>query len=547
MKIVIIGGVAGGAACATRLRRLDEHSEITVLERGPHPSFANCGLPYYLGGIIEKRDDLFMATTESLKERFNINVLTAYNAIKIDREHKYVVAEHDGKQSQFSYDRLIIATGAHAVIPSFAKKENIFTLRSVEDVDAIDSFITNHHPARVLVIGGGFIGLEAAENLHKRGIDVTIVEAQKNVMTGFSEDLAFYIEERLKDKGIHLYAGKKLLDISSDKQGLHAVLSDYSHIDADFAVLSIGIRPNSQLAEDCGLALSASGHIVTNENMQTSDSSIYALGDVAAIRNRISGEISFLALAGPISKQVRAVCGDITGQAKPYTGFIGTSTVKLFDLEAARTGLTYEQAKEESDNACRVWTHMGFRPGYIPFTTTIHLCLIFNKKTGTIFGAQAVGGEGTVKAIDGIGTIMGMGGTVHDLAEREHAYQPLVNLPRDPVCMLGAIAENVVDGLNDVCAYDELKNSYKDAFLLDVRTKSEFSDEHYPGFINIELDKLRDHLDAIPHDRDIVVTCKIGQRAYLACRILRGHGFTRVYDLSGGVTTLKAAGLLNNN
>ena len=221
--------------------------------------------------------------------------------------------------------------------------------------------------------------------------------------------------------------------------------------------------------------------------------------------------------------------------------------MKLFDLEAARTGLTYEQAKEESEDVCRVWTHMGFRPGYIPDTTVIHLNLIFNRKTGFIFGAQAVGGEGTVKAVDGISAIIGMGGTVHDLTQREHAYQPMVNLPRDPVCMLGAIAENVTDGLNDVCAYDELNNRFKDAFLLDVRTKEEFAKEHYPGFVNIELDSLRDHLDAIPRDKDIVVTCKIGQRAYLACRILRGHGFRRVYDLSGGITTLQAVGKLIGN
>ncbi|MCR5537398.1 MAG: FAD-dependent oxidoreductase [Succinivibrio sp.] len=545
MQIVIIGGVAGGMACATRLRRLEETAQITVIEKGAYPSFSNCGLPYYLGGVIPERSGLFAASKEMLEQRYALRILTETEAVAIDRDtHHVTVQDKDGVRQELFYDRLILSPGAEPVLPNFASQlKGVFLVHTVDDVDAITAYIREHHPARALVVGGGFIGLECAENLSRRGLQITLLEGSRQLMPQYDPDMVRYVDQIMLKHGVNVIKGQSLFNLQYQGGSIRAMLADYTALETDLVILSIGIRPRSALAKACGLELSASGHIVTDEQMQTSDSCIYALGDAAALKNRLTGEISSLALAGPISKQVRAICGSILGNPKPYAGFLGVSGLSLFGYEIAKCGLSEAEACERYGDDCQVvWTHPGFRVGFLPGTTPVHFKLIFNRRTEVLLGACAVGRQGACKAIEGVADVMALGGRVSDLASREHCYAPPFSAARDVVCMTGAVAQNVCDGLMQVARFDELKTRFKDALLIDVREQAEI--EAMPPaegeFIHIPLDSLRARLKELPKDRTLVVTCRVGARAYVACRILQAYGFRQVYTLSGGVLTLNA-------
>ncbi len=547
MEVVVIGGVAGGVAFATRLRRVDERAHITVIEKNSSTSFANCALPYYIGGVVN-RNDLIVAPPEFLKKRYNLDIKTECEAVSINRDSRTVQVRNSEGEFAIPYDRLVISTGSIPVEPAYAKGvDGVFTLRTLSDIDAIEKYISSRQVSRALIIGGSFIGLEAAENLKKRGIDTTLVEAGSQVMPALDPEMASYLHETLIENGVRLKLDSKLFSISRNDDGtICAVLNNYEKLTMDLVIVAIGVTPNSQLARDCGLELTPDGHIITDDNMMTSDSSIFALGDVASVNFRLTGQRKSLPLAGPISKQVRAAVGYIIGQEKPFPGVLATWALHIFGMEAAGCGLTdTDIKKQELNDLCSVWLHNLNHASFIPGAEIVHLKLTFDMVTGRLMGAQAVGKAGAVKAVEIISTLIGTSSCVYDLVEREQAYAPPVSSARDVTGMAGSVAENVIDGLEKIARYDELtQEKFKNAFILDVRTQAEFSESHYEGAVNIELDSLRERITEIPKDRPVIVICRVGMRAYLACRILMGNGYKNVYDLSGGMLTLKAAGLV---
>ncbi|MGL4694529.1 FAD-dependent oxidoreductase [Enterococcus larvae] len=535
MRVVIVGGVAGGMSAATRLRRLSEEVEIIVLEKGPYVSFANCGLPYYVSGEISEREELILQTPEQLKKRFNIDVFVETEALKIDRENKLVTINKKGQEEQLTYDKLILSPGAAPLVPpihGLSEAKNVYTLRNVPDVDKITTAIAEKQPKQAVVIGAGFIGLEMAENLKQSGLNVTIVEAAPQILPPLDIEMAAFVENRLKEEGITVYTGAAAQAFKEEGQIIE--LSTGEQITSDFTVLSIGVKPVNELAIAAGLTTGLKGGIVVNESYQTNDSDIFAVGDAIIVNQQITNTEAMISLASPANRQGRQVADVIVGAARKNKGSIGTAIVRVFDLAAASTGLNERQLQEMKLAYKAVHITVKSHAGYFPESQPITLKLIFDPATGKIFGAQAVGKAGVDKRIDTLATAIKADLTVMDLPELEFTYAPPFGSAKDPVNMIGYAALNIVEGLSDNIQFYELKEAQKaGAVLLDVRNLDELKNNGSIGEdINIPLDELRERLDELPKDKQIIVSCQSGQRSYLAERILKNNGFI-VKNLDG--------------
>jgi len=535
MRVVIVGGVAGGMSAATRLRRLSEEIEIIVLEKGPYVSFANCGLPYYVSGEISDRSELILQTPEQLKKRFNIDVYPETEAISIDRKNKTIVTKSKGKEERITYDKLILSPGAEPVIPpieGLAEATNVYTLRNVPDVDKIVTTVKQEQPKQAVVIGAGFIGLEMAENLSHLGIDVTLVEAAPQILPPLDEEMTAFVEKELKQKGITVYTGAAATAFK--ESGKKIELSSGKTITSDFTVLSIGVKPSSDLAVKAGLATGLRGGILVDQSYQTDDPAIYAVGDAIVVKQQITAEDALISLASPANRQGRQVADVIAGVARKNQGSIGTAIVRVFDLAAASTGLSERQLRNSQLEYKAVHTTSKSHAGYFPGSHPIVMKLLFHPVTGKIYGAQAIGQDGVDKRIDIIATAIKVGLTVMDLPELEFTYAPPFGSAKDPVNMIGYAATNIIEGFSENIQYYELKEAIQNgAFFLDVRNPGELKNNgSLPQAMNIPLDELRDRLAELPKDQEIIVSCQSGQRSYLAERILKNNGFN-VKNLDG--------------
>ncbi|MCB5955447.1 FAD-dependent oxidoreductase [Enterococcus sp. CWB-B31] len=535
MKVVVIGGVAGGMSAATRLRRLSEEAEIIVLEKGPYVSFANCGLPYYVSGEISEREELIVQTPEQLKRRFNIDVMVETEAIKIDRHHKTVQIDRNGKTEVISYDKLILSPGAEPLLPPISglqDAENVYTLRNVPDVDKITEEIKTKQPEKAIVIGAGFIGLEMAENLKHLGLDVTIVEAAPQLLSPLDPEMAVFVENRLKEAGINVMTNAAVQEFKA--KGKTLKLSNGKELTSDFTILSIGIKPVNKLAVEAGLEMGLRGGILVNEKYQTTDEDIFAVGDAIVVKQQISGTEAMISLASPANRQGRQVADVISNIDRKNKGSIGTAVVRVFDMAAASTGLNERQLKALNLNYKVVHIVAKSHAGYFPGSQPIILKLLFNPISGKIYGAQAIGKDGADKRIDILATAIKADLTVMDLPELEFTYAPPFGSAKDPVNMIGYAALNIVEGISDNIQFYELKEARKaGAVLLDVRNTEELKNNGSIGEdINIPLDELRTRLNELPKDKQIIVSCQSGQRSYLAERILKNNGFD-VKNLDG--------------
>ena len=546
MKIIIIGGVAGGASTAARLRRMDEESEIIILERGPYISFANCGLPYHIGEVIEDRDKLLVVTPEKLHAMMNIESRVLNEVTKIDRKAKTVTVRNldSGETYEESYDKLVLSPGAAPVIPPLPGVDlpGVFTLRNLPDMDKIKSFVDEKKPARAVVVGGGFIGLEIAENLVDRGVQVTLIEMLDQVMAPIDYEMAALVHQHLTFKRIRLALGDGLKAITSGDQGwLEVELSSGRKVDAEMAILSIGVRPENKLAKDADLELGFRGTVVTNEHMQTSDPDIYAVGDVAQVMSRLTDSPTALALAGPASREGRVAADHIAGYKEAeFPGVVGTSVVKVFDLTVASVGMNSKALKEAEIPFQNVIIHASNHAGYYPGAAPMAFKLLFNDK-GRILGAQAVGINGVDKRIDVVATAMQAGMTVFDLEELELAYAPPFSSSRDPVNIIGFTAANILRGDARVMTWDQVNSLDRNQVtIVDVRLPEELALGTIDGSINIPLQKIRQQINEIPKNRPVLLYCQTGQRSYFASRILNQLGF-EAYNLTGGYKTYSHA------
>ena len=539
MKTVIIGGVAGGASTATRLRRMDEKAEIIILERGDFISFANCGLPYHIGGVIPERDKLLVITPEKLMKTFNIEARVKHEALSIDTKKKTVNVRDlsNGREYTENYDKLVLSPGASPIIPPIPGVDlpGVFTLRSIPDMDRINDFVTEKQAARAVVVGGGFIGLEIAENLQDRGVQVTIIEMLDQVMAPIDYEMAAMVHQHLDFKHVRLALGDGLKAIDADSP-LNVTLQSGRVVGTDMVILSVGVRPETSLAKDAGLELGLRGTIAVNDHLQTSNKDIYAIGDAVQVKNIISGKEVNLPLAGPASKQARIVADDIAGRDMTFKGVQGTSIVKVFDLTVGATGLNSKQLADLGLPFKDVIIHASNHAGYYPGASPMAFKLLFSPE-GKIYGAQLVGIEGVDKRVDVIATAIRAGMTVFDLEELELAYAPPYGSARDPINIIGFLAGNILRGdletvdWNMVDKMDREKNVF-----LDVRDPEELAIGMIDGSMNIPLGELRQRLDEIPHSKRVVVYCQVGQRGYFATRILKQNGFDAV-NLNGGYKT----------
>lgn len=537
-KILIVGGVAGGATAAARLRRLDETSQIIMFERGEYISFANCGLPYYIGGVIENREALLVQTVEGMSKRFNLDIRNFSEVVSIDPENKTISVKNLKTNEEYkeSYDELILSPGASPTklaIPGLDKADNVFTLRNIPDTDRIKAYVDDNRPKEAVVIGGGFIGVEMAENLVERGVKVHLIEMLDQVMAPFDYEMAQILHGHMEDNGVDLILGDGVDSFKND--GNTIVLKSGKQISTDMTILSIGVRPENKLAKDAGLDLGPRGHILVDENMMTSKDHIYAVGDAIQTKDLIFQEGASIALASPANRQARIVADRINGIDSKYKGVLGTSVAKVFDMTASSTGNNEKKLKQMGiENYETVHLHPLSNAGYYPTANPMDLKLIFEVPSGKVLGAQAIGYTGVEKRIDVIATAIAAGMTVRELQDIELAYAPPFSSAKDPVNMAGYAASNILDGLVkkvDVMEIDQLVEDGE--YLLDIRTGEEYSLGNINGSVNIPLDELRDRMDEIPKDRIIYVNCQVGLRGYLGCRILNQNGFN-TYNLDGG-------------
>ncbi len=542
-KIVIVGGVAGGATTAARLRRMDEQAQIVLFERGEYISYANCGLPYYIGGVITDREQLFVQTPEGFSARFKIDVRIRSEVTRLDIKEKLVAVTNlkSGKTYQESYDKLVLSPGAEPVKPPIPgiDLEGIFTVRNVPDTDRIKEYIEGNNVRRALIVGAGFIGLEMAENLHNRGIFVTIVEMAEQVMTPLDYEMAAEVHQHLKSKKVEFYLNEAVSAFESKLGRLVARLSSGKELRVDLAVLGIGVRPESALALEAGLKTGERGGISVNGYLQTSDPDVYALGDAIEFPNPIVGRPMITYLAGPANKQGRILADNIVlGNKRRYRGSIATAIAKVFDLTVASTGMSGKALRAEGIPFISSITHSASHAGYYPDAQPISLKIVFSPKDGRLFGAQVVGYEGVDKGVDMIATTLKQGGTIYDLQEIEHAYAPPFSSAKDPVNIAGFVAENILAGLVKIVHWHDLtEEELVRCFVLDVREPEEYKVGRIERSINIPLNSLRERLGELPREKRIIVYCAVGLRAYLACRILSQNGFPEVYNLSGGYKT----------
>ena len=545
MKIVIIGGVAGGATTAARIRRSDEKAEIVLIEKGKYISYANCGLPYYIGDVIKEREKLFVQTPESFGNRFRVDVRTENEVIFIDRKRKTITVRQTSEDTyEESYDRLLISTGATPVRPPLPgiDSDGIFTLRNVADTDRIKSFINTHQVRRAVVIGAGFIGLEMAENLHHLGAQVSIVEMGNQVMAPIDFSMAALVHQHLMEKGVNLYLEQAVASFEKVGKEIKVVFKNGQSIIADIVILSIGVRPETTLARAAGLTIGEAGGIAVNEHLRTSDESIYAIGDAIEYAHPLTGKPWLNYLAGPANRQGRIVADNMLGAQTTYEGSIGTSIAKVFDMTVASTGLPGKRLRQAGISYVSSTTHSSSHAGYYPDALPMSIKITFSKETGKLYGVQIVGYDGVDKRIDEMALVIKHQGTIYDLMQIEQAYAPPYSSAKDPAAIAGYVAENILLGKVQPVYWRDLRDiELEDIFLLDVRTRDEFSLGSLPGAVNIPLDELRDRIDELPKDKMIYTFCAVGLRGYLAYRILIQRGFDKVRNLSGGLKTYNAA------
>ncbi len=533
MQTVIVGGVAGGMSAATRLRRLDPNASIIVLEKSSYVSYANCGLPYYIGGVIAARQDLLLQTPESLHARFALDVRIHHEVIAIDRDRK-IVTVHDlslDREYELNYDRLVLSPGAQPVVPPLPGIERALTLRTVEDVTRIVDAV-EAHPRNAVVIGGGFIGIETAENLRHRGIETTIIEALDQVLAPLDSEMAIPVAHEVRKHGVHLHLGVAVAAIHER----HVELVDGRLIPADLVILAIGVRPDIGLAKMAGLKIGPRGGISTNFNNQSNDPSIYAIGDAAEKVDALDGEASLVPLANIANRQGRVVADHIMGRQVREVPSMGTAIVKVFDLTVATTGWNEKRLKRANREYLAIHSHPGSHAGYYPGARTMALKLLVDPATHLILGAQGVGRDGVDKRIDVIATAMRAGLRSSELADLELAYAPPFGSAKDPINMLGYMAENLLAGLTETIQWDQLdERMAQGAVLLDVRSDAEFNMGHIPNALNISVDNLRERISEIPR-AELIIYCQVGQRGHTGTLLLREYGFEAV-NLDGGYQT----------
>ncbi|PXV95638.1 CoA-disulfide reductase [Lachnotalea glycerini] len=551
-KTIIIGGVAGGASAAARLRRRDAAMEIIMLEKGDYISYANCGLPYYIGDVIQNRDALLLQTPQAMKKKFNIDVRISSEVIKINPDEKKVLIKNQKTDEEYeeSYDKLIIATGSSPIKPPIEgiDNESIFTLWTIPDMDKIKAYLKSNTPKRAAVIGGGFIGLEMAENLHAEGLNVTLIEMQNQVMAPADFEMAQLLHENMRANNVNLLLGDGVKSFSNENGITSILLNSGKTIQVDMVILSIGVKPNSALAKNAGIALNSKGGIIVDEHLQTSKPDIYAVGDVIEVDNYVLKNKTMIPLAGPANKQGRIVADNIAGDKKRYNGSLGTAVAKVFDLSVATVGMNEKtlmtQGKEKNKDYYTVLINQKSHAGYYPDATPITLKLIFDHE-GKIYGAQAVGQDGVDKRIDTIAVTMRLNGTIYDLTELELAYAPPFSSAKDPVNMLGFVAENVLNGYVSFIEYNEMDemilNSDQSKYtVLDVTEDIERMVFQIPDSHHIPLGQLKERFHELNKEKLIITYCAIGVRSYNAARLLMQNGFKRVAVLSGGTSFYKS-------
>lgn len=552
-KILVVGGVAGGATAAARLRRLNEDDQIILFERNEYISFANCGLPYFIGEVIENRDDLIVQTVEDMSTRFNIDIRVFSEVLDIDKVNKKVKVRNINTNEVYeeSYDKLILSPGAKPIIPvikGLAEANNVFALRNIPDADRIKGFVDEENPKSAVILGGGFIGIEMAENLKNRGIAVTIIDLSNQVMASLDFEMAQIVHKELVNNGVNLVFEDAVTEIKD--KGKTLILNSGKKIKTDLVILAIGVTPENKLALNAGLKVGKKGHILTTKELKTynEDGSIqediYAIGDAIEVYDYIDDTKTSIALAWPANRQGRLVADNINGLKAVYKGSLGTSVAKVFNLVVSTTGNNEKILKRKGVNYKSIIVHRGNHASYYPNSENISIKLLFDQTNGKILGAQAVGGEGTEKRIDVIATAIKGNLTISDLPDLELSYAPPFSSAKDPVNIAGYVADNVYNKVYDIVYWNQIDDLVNNGgLLIDVRTLDEYNRGHINGAINIPVDELRNRLDEIkvPKDYPIYVNCQVGLRAYIAIRILQGNGYTNLYNLSGGYKTYSIA------
>ena len=539
MKVVIVGGVAGGATAAARLRRLDESAEIVVFERSGYVSYANCGLPYYIGGVITDKAELTLQTPESFWRRFRVDMRVRHEVTAIHPAEKTVDVKNlaTGETFTESYDKLILSPGAKPTQPALPGVgiDRLFTLRTVEDTLKIREFIEQHHPRSAVLAGGGFIAIELAENLRELGLDVTVVQRPKQLLNPLDADMAAFLHTQLRQKGVHLHLGRTVEGFAADGDRVNVLIKDAAPLTADMVVLAIGVTPDTALARDAGLELGIKGSIVVNDRMETSAPDIYAVGDAVQVKHFVTGQDTLLSLAGPANKQGRIAADNICGGDSRYLGSQGSSVIKVFDMTIASTGVNEKTARQAGIDCDKVYLSPMSHAGYYPGGKVMTMKVVFEKGTLRLLGAQIVGYEGVDKRIDVLATAIHARLTGPQLKDLDLAYAPPYSSAKDPVNMAGFMIENLSRGLVEQFFPEDVDALPRDgsATLLDVRTPGEYAAGHAEGFVNLPVDDLREHLAEIPAGKPVYLICQSALRSYIACRILSQHGL-RCSHLSGG-------------
>ena len=537
-KVLIVGGVAGGASTAARLRRLDENLEIIMFERGEYVSFANCGLPYHIGGVIQNRESLLIQTPESLKARFNLDVRVNSEVVGVNGKDKKVkVKTKNGEEYEENFDFLVLAPGAKSILPVVKGIENkkIFTLRNINDMDKIKAEIKNYNVKKATVVGGGYVGIETAENLKHLGIDTTLIEAVPHILASFDSEISNILEYELINNGINLLTSEKVIEFQEDKDEVIIKLESGKSVAADMVILSIGVNPDTKFLQNSGINLGEKGHILVNEKLETNIDGIYALGDSIIVKNYITNQDVAIPLAGPANRQGRIVAGNIVGRNEKYKGSLGTAIIKIFELTGASTGLNERSLKQLNIPYEKVYLHPNNHAAYYPGATAISIKALYNKENGQILGAQAVGISGVDKFIDVIATSIKFKATIDDLTELELAYAPPFLSAKSPANMLGFIGQNIEDNLLGQVFMEDLENyNEKETIILDVREKLELISGKLNDSINIPLSELRKRYTELPKDKEIWTYCAVGLRGYIASRFLTQKGY-KVKNLAGGI------------
>lgn len=539
MKYIIVGAVAGGASTAARLRRLDEHAEIIIFEKGEYISYANCGLPYYIGNVINDRNKLFVQTAASFNQRFNIDVRVKTEVLSVNPANKTIQALNSvtGETYEETYDKLVLSPGAEPVRPPLPGigLEGIFTLRNVNDTDYIKAYTQQKHVRKVLVIGAGFIGLEMAENLLELGMDVTVVEMGNQILAPVDFPIAAKVQQHIRSKGVQLMLNTAVTGFAQQGKQIEASLKNGERVIADLILLSIGVRPDTKLAVGAGLKTGPARGILVNEYLQTSDPDIYAVGDAIEFANPISGQSISTFLAGPANKQGRICANNVVlGNKQVYKGAINTAIVKVFDMTVATAGMASKHLQAAGIKHIISTTHNGSHAAYFPGSQQMTIQIAFTPDEGKLLGAQIAGYDGVDKRLDILSSFIQQEKTIYDLMEFEHSYAPPYSSAKDPVNMAGFVADNILTERLNVFYWNQMDQIKADDLLIDVRRVDEFSAGRIEGAINIPVDELRNRLDEIPRDKKLFIYCEAGLRGYLAQRILRQNGFEKVWNLSGG-------------